>query len=181
MGLRDKVILVDENDEIIGVDDKLTAHQGLGKRHRAFSVFITNDNGQLLLQKRAMGKYHAAGLWSNTCCSHPQLGENILNSAEVRLKEELGFTTSIQNFAKIEYKENVGNNLIEWELDHLFWGKFSSHQIIPNFDEVDDIDWVDIDKLVTDISLKSENYTSWLPLILPKFLCFMDKNGFSAP
>ncbi|MGB0449356.1 MAG: isopentenyl-diphosphate Delta-isomerase [Porticoccaceae bacterium] len=176
MSHRNKVLLVDENDEILGVEDKLSAHQGHGKRHRAFSVFITNADGHLLMQKRASAKYHAGGLWSNSCCSHPQPGEDIVSSAESRLQEELGFTTSVQKFSKIEYREYVGNNLTEWELDHLFWGESSARKVIPNPDEVDDIDWVDIDELQREISLRPDAYTSWLPLILPEFCDFIKKN-----
>jgi len=170
---RNKVILVSKNDEIIGVEDKLSAHRGNGKRHRAFSVFITNDMGKLLIQKRASGKYHAGSLWSNTVCSHPQPGEDILVSAQDRLQEELGFTTSVQNFSKIEYKEKVGDNLTEWELDYLFWGEVSRVMLMPDPDEVEDVAWVDIDKLLKDISDKPENYTSWFPLILPEFNNFI--------
>src|SRR5437868_2002286 len=131
-----EVILVNKRDEPTGSMEKLAAHQQ-GLLHRAFSIFIFNDNGELLLQQRAIDKYHSGGLWTNTCCSHPQPGEETIVAAQRRLKEEMGFTTSIKKVFDFVYKAEFGNGLIEHEFDHVFAGNYNG-EIEYNKDEVMD-------------------------------------------
>jgi len=118
---RNNVVLVDENDNAIGEMEKLTAHKQ-GQLHRAFSVFIFNDKGELLLQQRASHKYHGAGLWTNTCCSHPQSGEDVGSSAQERLNYEMGLKCDLKFVDSFIYNEQVENNLIEHELNYVFIG-----------------------------------------------------------
>ena len=117
---KEKVILVDENDTQVGLMPKLEAHQK-GLLHRAFSVFIFNSNHQLLLQKRAVSKYHSGGLWTNTCCSHPREGEETINAANRRLIEEMGIKTNLRKVFDFIYKAELDNELIENEFDHVFY------------------------------------------------------------
>src|SRR5262245_45397537 len=118
-----QVILVNELDLATGVMEKMEAHEK-GLLHRAFSIFIFNSKGEMLLQQRALGKYHSGGLWSNTCCSHPQPGEDILLSAQNRLQEEMGFTTTLNKIFDFTYKADFGNGLTEYEFDHVFAGQY---------------------------------------------------------
>ena len=119
--LEEKVILVDKNDNQVGLMPKLEAHEK-GILHRAFSVFIFNNKYQLLLQKRASSKYHSGGLWTNTCCSHPREDEDILDAANRRLDEEMGIKTSLRKVYDFIYEAKLDNNLIEHEFDHVFYG-----------------------------------------------------------
>ncbi len=148
--------------------DKLLAHQHGGHRHRAFSIFILNDRNEILLQKRASAKYHAANLWSNTCCSHPQPDEDTLVSAHRRLKEELGLDLKIHSIGTVEYKIEVGNNLTEWEVDHLFIGRYNGEIILPSPAEVSDIYWITANKLQKSIKETPDKFTPWLPFIFQK-------------
>jgi isopentenyl-diphosphate Delta-isomerase len=113
----DFVVLVDELNQEIGVMEKHKAHEQ-GKLHRALSVFIFNDQNELLLQRRAFGKYHSEGLWSNTCCTHPMQGEEILTAAKRRLKEEMGMKCELKELFKFTYQAHLDNNLTEHEIDH---------------------------------------------------------------
>ncbi len=168
---RDQVILVNEKDEQTGVSAKLEAHLNGGLRHRAFSIFILNADNQLLLQKRSCSKYHAAGLWANSCCSHPQPGDNLIQSAQRRLQEELGFTTALTYLDRTEYKTAIDNQLSEWEIDHLLIGFHDKDDIInPNSDEVSALRWIDLDALNNELSNSPAAFAPWLPLILPTFL-----------
>ena len=143
----EKVILVDENDNQVGVMPKLEAHQK-GLLHRAFSVFIFNSKYELLLQKRASSKYHSGGLWTNTCCSHPREGEEILDAAKRRLIEEMGIDTSLRKVHDFIYKAELDNDLTEHEFDHVLYGIYNEDPII-NKDEADDFKWIDICLLYT--------------------------------
>src|SRR6187397_1234836 len=118
-----EVILVTETDEPIGTMDKIRAHTD-GLLHRAFSIFIFDNKGRMLLQQRSSEKYHGARLWSNTCCSHPYPDENVEEAALRRLQEEMGFTTPLSKLFEFKYKAEVENNLIEHEYDHVFIGKY---------------------------------------------------------
>jgi len=118
----EQVILVDENDNEIGVEEKISAHEEPPKLHRAFSVFIFNPQKQMLLQQRALSKYHSPGLWTNTCCSHPRPGESSEDAAHRRLMEEMGFDTDLMEAFTFTYKAPFDNNLTEWEFDHVFIG-----------------------------------------------------------
>ena len=163
MTLREQVILVDASDNEIGVEEKLLAHQQ-GQLHRAFSVFIMRYKScqlQTLLQKRQHGKYHSAGLWTNTCCSHPMPGEIILSAGQRRLKEEMGISANLREIATFQYKASVGQGLIEHELDHILIGESDSNEVPFNRREVADCCWVEVDWLTQDLRLHPEKYTAW--------------------
>ena len=169
---REEVILVDVKDNEIGSVDKTTAHVGDGCLHRAFSVFIMNDHGQILLQRRAFSKYHCPGLWANSCCSHPQPGEDIEDSAQTRLQEELGINAAISSIGKVVYKIRLPNGLVEHELDHIFVG-FYSGIVNPNPAEVFDCKWLDVSTLRNDISMDTDSYVPWLQDVLPVLLQYL--------
>jgi isopentenyl-diphosphate delta-isomerase len=161
----EKVVLVDEKDKEIGIEEKIKAHRE-GKLHRAFSIFIFNSKGELLLQKRAKSKYHSGGLWSNTCCSHPRPKETMEEAVKRRLKEEMGIECEVKFFDKIIYKAKVGD-LIENEIDYIFVGNFDGNPK-PSKDEVEDWKWIKLNDLKNDIKKNPEKYTPWLKIILSK-------------
>jgi isopentenyl-diphosphate delta-isomerase len=161
------VVLVNEQDQQIGLMEKIEAHEK-GLLHRAFSVFILNDANELLLQKRALSKYHSPGLWTNTCCSHPKDNENIINAGNRRLKEEMGFQTELKPFLSFVYKAKFENGLTEHEFDHVLIGKYNDEPLI-NSAEVCDWKWVDLESLSLDIINNSENYTVWFKIIFKKY------------
>src|SRR5687767_9845264 len=132
--MSDQVILVNENDEQLGVMDKMEAHHK-GVLHRAFSIFIFNTKGEMLLQQRAEHKYHSGGLWTNACCSHPAPGEETNDAAERRLQEEMGFSTSLVKVLDFTYRAEFDNGLVEHEFDHVYLGLYNG-DIHPNPDEV---------------------------------------------
>ncbi|MFC1668803.1 isopentenyl-diphosphate Delta-isomerase [Spirochaetota bacterium] len=167
-----RVVLVDENDNELGTEDKITAHVE-GKLHRAFSVFVFNDEGKLMLQRRAEDKYHSGGLWSNTVCSHPGPGEEIIEAAHKRLKNEMGFDCPINEIFSFVYQADFENNLSEYELDHVFFGAFNG---IPhvNEKEVYDWKWVDVSELKNNIEEEPELYTYWLKEALDKVMLFLE-------
>ena len=169
----EKEILVDENDNQVGVMPKLEAHQK-GLLHRAFSVFIFNSKYELLLQKRASSKYHSGGLWTNTCCSHPREGEEILDAAKRRLIEEMGIETSLRKVHDFIYKAELDNNLTEHEFDHVFYGIYNEDPII-NKDEADDFKWIDMDSLNEDIKTNGNNYTIWFKIAFEYFYNYLKK------
>tara|TARA_Y100000813_G_scaffold6892_1_gene5144 strand:+ start:436 stop:954 length:519 start_codon:yes stop_codon:yes gene_type:complete len=169
----EKVILVDENDNQVGVMPKLEAHQK-GLLHRAFSVFIFNSKYELLLQKRASSKYHSGGLWTNTCCSHPREGEEILDAAKRRLIEEMGIDTSLRKVHDFIYKAELDNNLTEHEFDHVFYGIYNEDPII-NKDEADDFKWIDMDSLNEDIITNGDKYTIWFKIAFEYFYNYLKK------
>lgn len=156
---RDHVILVNQFDEQIGTMEKIKAHQE-GRLHRAFSIFIFNDEGKLLLQQRAGNKYHGAALWTNTCCSHPQLGDNLMESALERLSYEMGFSCDLQKIFSFLYKAPVENCLIEHEFDHVFIGYYNQDPS-PNPSEVNHYEWAEIDWIREDVKQYPEKYTIW--------------------
>ena len=158
--MEDKVILVDESDNEIGSAEKLEAHQK-GERHRAFSIFVFNPAGLLLLQKRASKKYHSGGLWSNTCCSHPRPGFPIEQEARRKLQQEMGFECDLQWIFQFSYKTEFPNSLIENEIDHVFVGRYD-HDPSPNPDEADEWKWMELEDLVNDLKAHPESYTYWL-------------------
>jgi len=158
-----KVILVNENDEPIGTESKLKAHE-LGKLHRAFSVFVfykNNDRLELLLQQRNPEKYHSGGLWTNTCCSHPRPNEDIISAANRRLKEEMGISVTLTQVGNFQYKAEFPNGLIEHEFDHVLIGFTDSKAVDFNKTEVIAIHWMTIPDLITDLENNSEKYTPW--------------------
>lgn len=162
--MMDKVILVNNQDEVIGIADKLEAHQK-GLLHRAFSVFIYRkfgENIEILLQQRNPSKYHSGGLWTNTCCSHPLPDENIKDAAIRRLQEEMGITADLREMGVFHYKAQVGNDLIENEIDHVFIGEINNNNIKPDFNEIIDYKFLEINQLKQDILVNPHLYTIWL-------------------
>ena len=172
---KEKVILVDENDTQVGLMPKLEAHQK-GLLHRAFSVFIFNSNHQLLLQKRAVSKYHSGGLWTNTCCSHPREGEETINAANRRLIEEMGIKTNLRKVFHFIYKAELDNELTENEFDHVFYGLYNEDPII-NIEEVDDFKWIDMETLNNDIAINGQNYTVWFKIAFDYFYKYLNNDN----
>ena len=169
----ENVILVDNNDNQVGLMPKLEAHQK-GLLHRAFSVFIFNSKYELLLQKRASSKYHSAGLWTNTCCSHPREGEKTLDAANRRLIEEMGIQTSLRKVHDFIYRAELDNDLTEHEFDHVFYGVYNEDPVI-NKDEADDFKWIDMDSLNEDIRTNGNNYTVWFKIAFKYFYNYLKK------
>ena len=163
-----EVVLVDENDNVLGSMEKMQAHLE-GRLHRAFSVIVFNDNDEMLIHKRANDKYHCGGLWTNACCSHPRLNESPKAGATRRMQEEMGFTTQLDYIGQFIYRTEFKNGLIENELDHIFVGRFNG-QPIPNPYEVEDFKYVGLDKLKVDIENSPENYTVWFKKIVKDYI-----------
>lgn len=153
------VVLVDENDKETGLMEKMEAHRE-GFLHRAFSVFIFNDKGEMLIHQRALSKYHSPGLWTNACCSHPRHGEKPADAAHRRLMEEMGFDCDITPAFTFTYKAPVGQGLTEHEFDHVFTGTFN-HIPRPNPDEVAAWKWVEIEALEKEMFLNPDVFTVW--------------------
>ena len=169
----EKVILVDKNDNQVGLMPKLEAHEK-GVLHRAFSIFIFNSKYELLLQKRASAKYHSGGLWTNTCCSHPRENEDIFDAANRRLNEEMGIKTSLRKVYDFIYKAELDNQLTEHEFDHVFYGVYDNDPIL-NKDEADDFKWVDMETLNNDIVKNEDNYTVWFKIAFEYFYNYLKK------
>jgi isopentenyl-diphosphate delta-isomerase len=166
--MNEYLILVDENDVPQGRQEKLLAHQ-LGLLHRAFSVFIFNANGELLLQQRANEKYHSAGLWTNTCCSHPGFGENIKDAIERRMMQEMGMNCETIFAFSFIYKAQFENGLTEYEYDHVYFG-VSDNLPLPNASEVKNWRYLNLEELKRDIQLHPGNYTEWLKICMPQMM-----------
>lgn len=164
--IKEFVILVDENDNDIGVMEKLQAHQE-GLLHRAFSVFIFNDQEELLLQQRAISKYHSGGLWTNTCCSHPRPNETIKDAANRRLFEEMGMSCDLNIKTSFIYKTPFDNGLTEHELDYVLIGHTNQIPTI-NKEEVESYKWMPILDIKKDILSNPNQYTSWFKIALEK-------------
>jgi len=166
--IEEHVILVDENDRQIGVMPKLEAHQK-AVLHRAFSVFVFNNNKELMLQQRAMHKYHSPGLWTNTCCSHQRDGETNIEAGKRRLQEEMGFVTNLEETISFIYKAPFDNGLTEHEFDHVLVGYYNKEPNI-NSEEVADWKWMTLDAVKKDMDIHPESYTVWFKIIFDKFL-----------
>ncbi len=160
----DKVVLVDEQDNELGSMEKMEAHQK-GVLHRAFSVLLFNSKGEVLLQKRSSNKYHSAGLWTNTCCSHPKPNERIDVAVRRRLKEEMGIDIQPEYAYKFLYKATLDNDLIEHELDHVYLGLFDGNPVI-NSSEVENWKFISLLEIKEDIRQNPEAYTYWFRLIV---------------
>jgi isopentenyl-diphosphate Delta-isomerase len=159
----EQVVLVDEHDRELGVSEKLRAHRD-GALHRALSVFVFDDDDRLLLQRRAAGKYHSGGEWTNTCCSHPRPGEPVDEAARRRLREEMGIDCPVEKAFEFMYREDVGGGLIEHELDHVFVGRWSGEPR-PDPAEADGWRWLSLAEAAEDASAHPERYTAWFRLI----------------
>lgn len=162
------VVLVNDKDQKIGLMPKLEAHEK-GLLHRAFSVFVFNDEGQMLLQQRALHKYHTPGKWANTCCSHQRDGESSLDAGKRRLEEEMGFATDLIFRRTFIYKASFDNGLTEHEFDHIMVGKYNEDPII-NPEEVAAYKWMDISDILLEIELDPEKYTAWFKIIMSQHL-----------
>ncbi|WP_396148889.1 isopentenyl-diphosphate Delta-isomerase [Flavobacterium sp.] len=168
----EKVILVNENDEPIGLMEKLEAHEK-AVLHRAFSVFVLNDKNEVMLQQRAHHKYHSPLLWTNTCCSHQREGETNIQAGTRRLFEEMGFTTELKELFHFIYKAPFDNGLTEHELDHVMIGYYNeAPKINPN--EVESWKWMSIEAIRDDIQTQSENYTVWFKIIFDEFYHYLE-------
>ncbi len=162
------VILVDEQDHEIGVEEKMQAHVA-GKLHRAFSVFLFNSKNEMLLQRRALEKYHSGGLWTNACCSHPRPGETTENAARRRLQEEMGIRCEIKEAFGFIYRAAFENGLVEHEYDHVFVGRYDG-TVEPLPEEAMDYSWAEVDAIQNDLKSAPEKYSVWLRIALPKVL-----------
>ncbi len=161
----EQVILVDENDNETGLMEKMQAHRE-GKLHRAFSVFIFNNKDEMLLQQRALNKYHSGGLWTNACCSHPKPDEEVKDAALRRLKEELGFETSIEKLFDFTYKTGFDNGLTEHEFDHVFAGVYND-EINFNRTEVQDICYRSMNEIESSLQSHPQKFTAWFKIAFP--------------
>lgn len=161
-----EIILVNEFDEQTGTAEKMEAHYK-ALLHRAFSVFVFNSKGEMLLQRRALGKYHSPGLWTNTCCSHPRPGEETINGAKRRLLEELGFTADIKKAFDFMYTASFDNGLTENEFDHVYTGVYDG-VIVPNPDEVMEYCYLPVEAIKNDLLLNPQKYTAWFIIAFPK-------------
>ena len=166
--MEEQVILVNEQDTPIGLMGKLEAHQK-ALLHRAFSVFILNDKGEIMLQQRAASKYHSPNLWTNTCCSHPRQDETTIEAGKRRLREEMGFVTELTDILSFIYKAPFDNGLTEHELDHILIGYYNAPPTI-NPEEVADWRWELPEKIKEDIAKHPHRYTEWFKIIFDKFL-----------
>ena len=170
MGVCDEyVILVNESDAHIGSCEKMDAHK-TGQLHRAFSIFIVNAFGNLLLQKRARTKYHSGGLWTNTCCGHPRPGEALLDAAYRRLHEEMGISCVLSKISHFMYRTTLDRGLVENELDHVIVG-YSDENPCPNPAEAEDWKWISSDALAAEIDRCPEQFTAWFKIIMQGEVC----------
>lgn len=166
--MKDFVILVDENDNEIGIEEKMKAHED-AKLHRAFSIFIFNSKGEMLLQKRACSKYHSGCLWTNATCSHPRPGETVGQAAHRRLQEEMGFDAEFNKAFDFVYKAEFDHGLTEHEFDHVFIGNYDG-PINLNSEEAEDYKWIELETLKKDIEENPENYTVWFKIAFENVL-----------
>lgn len=165
--MEEQVVVVSENDEILGLMEKMNAHEN-GILHRAFSVFLFNDKGEMLLQKRASGKYHSPNQWTNAVCSHPKIDETYLEGAQRRLNEELGITADLTEKFSFIYKADVGQNLWEHELDHVFTGNYEGNFAL-NEEEVSEIRYITMQQLDEEMNANPEKFTEWFKIILKEY------------
>ncbi len=165
--VEDLIVLVNEKDENIGSIGKLEAHQK-GLLHRAFSIIIWNEQNEILIHQRAFGKYHSEGLWTNTCCSHPKVGETVLEAAHRRLQEEMGFDCELDQKFHFIYQVELENHLIEHELDHILIGKFNENPN-PNPEEVQNFRWISLEELKLEIAQNPERFTFWFKEIIQQY------------
>ena len=170
------VILVDEQDQPVGSMEKMEVHQK-ALLHRAFSIFIFNSRGEMLLHKRADKKYHSAGLWTNACCSHPRPGEDTRAAAEKRLREEMGIVTPLTKAFDFVYRADFDNGLTEYEFDHVFAGTYNG-EIFPDGEEVSDYCFKTIDEIKSSIQSHPQKYTEWFKIAFPKMELYLETASF---
>lgn len=163
----EEVILVNEEDQVLGTMEKMEAHEK-ALLHRAFSVFVFNDKNELMLQQRALHKYHSPGLWTNTCCSHQRMGETDEAAARRRLQEEMGFVCDVEELFSFVYKAEFENGLTEHEFDHVFVGRYD-HTPSINEDEVADWRWISLEDLHKEMKDRPEDFTAWFKIIFEKY------------
>ncbi len=173
---KEEVVLVDWDDHVIGKTSKLEAHEKGGRLHRAISVLIFDSKGRMLLQRRALSKYHAPGLWTNACCSHPRPGEATDVAAHRRLQEEMGIDCPLRETFTFTYEVPVGNGLTEREFDHVFVGTFDG-PAQPDPAEVAETRWVTLSELYDTVRLDSPGYTPWFKIILIHMAHAADAEG----
>lgn len=162
----EQVILVDDHDNELGWMEKIEAHRK-SLLHRAISVFIVTAEGKWLMQRRAINKYHSGGLWTNTCCTHPQPGETSIQAAKRRLQEEMGIKTDLKEIFQFKYKDMLDNELTEHELDHVFLG-ISNKKPTINTTEVAEWKYISYNKLIAEISRYPESFTIWFRKIVER-------------
>jgi len=157
----DLVTLVDHDDNVVGAEEKIRAHRE-GKLHRAFSVFVFDDDRRLLIQRRATGKYHSGGLWSNTCCGHPRPGESVHDAAGRRLRGELGIAgCELTEVSRFVYLARVGSDMVEHELDHVLIGRWNG-SATPDPAEVSETRWVERDMMFAELAGAPGQFTAWM-------------------
>lgn len=171
--MKEFVDLVDQNDQKLGLMEKQQAHVA-GLLHRAFSVFIFNSKGELMIQQRAANKYHSPTLWTNTCCSHPRDEETYEQAAHRRLQEEMGFDCQLEFKFSFIYKAHLENDLTEHELDHVFIGTFDDEPNL-NPEEVMAYRWVELDDLKKDMEKNPQNYTAWFKIIFEHYVSYIEE------
>lgn len=167
----EEIMLVGLDDEIIGSETKIKVHEK-GLLHRAFSVFII-DNDKMLLQKRNINKYHSGGLWTNACCSHQRKNESLEEAVYRRMFEELGIRCELKELFTFIYRTQFENGLTEYELDHVYFGHYSG-EVNPSPDEIEKVKWENLDVLKKRVADKPEQFTYWFREVLPKFLELLD-------
>lgn len=170
----EQVILVNEQDEPIGLMGKMEAHEK-AVLHRAFSVFVLNDQNEVMLQQRAAHKYHSPLLWTNTCCSHQRAGETNIEAGTRRLSEEMGFTTELKELFHFIYKAPFDNGLTEHELDHVMVGRYNGVPEI-NPEEVASWKWMSIEDIKSDMKSHPEAYTIWFKIIFDEFYHYLEEH-----
>lgn len=169
--MEEKVILVNESDEQIGLMEKIEAHEK-ALLHRAFSVFVYNDKNEIMIQQRAHSKYHSPGLWANTCCSHQREGESNVDAGKRRLMEEMGFQTDLKEITSFIYKAPFDNGRSEHEYDYILTGHFNDEPKI-NPDEVADWKWMSVEEIKKDMANQPEKYTAWFKIIFDNYYKFI--------
>lgn len=169
----EQVILVNERDEQIGLMPKMEAHEK-ALLHRAFSVFVFNEKNELMIQQRALNKYHSPGLWTNTCCSHQREGESNVEAGKRRLQEEMGFTTDLEDTISFIYKAPFDNGLTEHEYDHILVGNYNEEPKL-NPEEAHDYKWVDLETLKKDMVKNPDIYTEWFKIIFEKYYRYIKR------
>lgn len=170
--MEEQIILVDDNDNEIGTMEKQEAHLK-GKLHRAISVFIFNSKGDLLLQQRAISKYHSGGLWSNACCTHPRKGESTEKAAKRRLVEEMGMRCDLNFRFSFVYRAELTNGLIEHEFDHVYFGE-SDDEPILNAEEAENFKYENIYSLISNIKKNGSEYTEWFKICLEEVKKYLE-------